>query len=230
MPQFRTTDALKVRSGPSSSADVSVVLQPGTILDGKDYAWREVQTSDGVTGWVADSYLVPVGTSRISGNPAKPSGLIFDPTFPAEKQLQDWTCSIRSCMWMLGSIGIKTTAEEMQDSMYPAYVSQELGLLDASGAGVVKYLKDYWAIDARNLSPSEYSHVCDVAGNYPAMIGGRNWGGPAKGHWSGVRGKNAVTGELLLANPASGPTYGQTTLQPSEFAEKGYFSMVYIPL
>ncbi len=148
----------------------------------------------------------------------------FDPTIPTELQVQPWTCSIRATMWLLKSIGIAVTPEEAQDGMYPRYVSEELGLLDASGAGIVQFLRDAYGVEAFNRAPVSFEEVAEWAGRYPVAIGGRNWC-----HWTAVRGVNS-DGNLILANPGgTGPRYGQQTLNRGQFEQLGWFSAVVIP-
>lgn len=157
------------------------------------------------------------------------NGLAFDPNTPTELQRQDWTCSIRSVMWMLKSLGIPVTPEDAQDAMSPKYVTPELGLLDASGAGMVAALQDTWGVGAVNDANATFDEVVAVAGRQPVAIGLRNWGGPGYGHWSAVRGVQDL--RLVLANPGgTGPRFGQQTLTRAEFDERGPASMVTIPL
>jgi hypothetical protein len=112
--------------------------------------------------------------------------------------------------------------------MSPRYVNSDVGLLDASGAGIVKVLADRWGVTARNLPSASFDDVMPLAGRQPVAIGGRNWGGPGLGHWSAVRG---VDGDrLVLANPATGSRFGQTTLTRQDWARMGPFSAVTVPL
>lgn len=152
----------------------------------------------------------------------------FDPTTPDEKQRQDWTCAVRSTMWLLKSIGIDVTPDEAQDAMSPRYVTPELGLLDASGAGIVAVLRDRWGVTAENHASVTFDEVAALAGRMPVAIGGRNWGGPGKGHWSAVRGFDGT--RLLLANPASGTVYGDGSLTREQWAWRGPWSAVVVPV
>lgn len=151
----------------------------------------------------------------------------FNPDTPTELQVQDWTCSIRSTMWLLKSIGIDVTPGEAQDAMAPRYVNPDDGLLDASGAGIVAVLRDRWGVAATNDASATFDEVAAVAGTRPAAIGLRNWGGPGHGHWSAVR---RYDGERLwLANPAgTSPTYSQQSLNRAEFDARGPASMVVV--
>jgi hypothetical protein len=167
-------------------------------------------------------------TSNDAPKEEPPAARTFDPTTPDEKQRQDWTCSIRSTMWLLKSIGIDVTPEEAQDAMSPRYVNADVGLLDASGAGIVKVLADHWGVTAQNHPSVTFDQGAGWAGRQPVAIGGRNWGGPGLGHWSAVRG---VDGDrLALANPATGSRFGQTTLTRQDWARMGPFSAVTVPL
>lgn len=152
----------------------------------------------------------------------------FDPNTPDEKQRQDWTCAVRSTMWLLKSIGVAVTPDEAQDAMSPRYVTPELGLLDATGAGIVQVLRDRWGVDAENHATVTFDQVASWAGRMPVAIGGRNWGGPGRGHWSAVRGYDGT--RLLLANPASGTVYGDASLTREQWAWRGPWSAVTVPL
>src|SRR5690606_6853639 len=103
----------------------------------------------GQVGWIAAPFLSPVEAGRWP----------FDPRTPTELQLQSWTCSIRSVMWLLKSIGIPVTAAEAQDIMAPAYVNSDVGLKDASGAGIVEVLRDAWGVTAFNRAPVSFDEV-----------------------------------------------------------------------
>jgi hypothetical protein len=163
---------------------------------------------------VATEYLSPAAGGRYE----------FDRDTPTELQVQNWTCSIRSTMWMLKSIGIPVTPAEAQDAMSPRYVNSDLGLLDASGAGIVEVLQETWGVTAFNRAPVTFDEVASWAGTYPMAIGGRNWG-----HWTAVRGFDGE--RLVLANPGgTGPRFGQQTLNRQQFVDLGWFSAVVIPV
>lgn len=214
--QRRTTDNLNLRDAPGLSGRVLETIPKGRAVhdlgetveaDGR--TWRRVVL--GSVGWVADDYLATTAARR------------FNPNTPTELQQQDWTCSIRSVMWMLKSIGVAVTADEAQDVMSPRYVNSALGLLDASGAGVVRVLRDHWGVAAFNKNPISFDEVAALAGTVPLMIGGRAWG-----HWTAVRGFDGE--RLVLANPGgTGPRYGQQTLDRDQFRTLGSFSAVWIP-
>src|SRR4051812_19019290 len=140
MASFRVTDSsVRFREGPALSAGTITMLAQDTLGDATDAAtvsadghvWRQL-TVNGRTGWVADELLQPMGS--IGGHQG---GRAFNPSIPAELQIQDWTCSIRSTMWLLKSIGIDVTPAEAQDAMSPRYVSSDDGLLNADGSGIV---------------------------------------------------------------------------------------------
>lgn len=225
------TDGVRLRAQPGTGPDATIlsVLHGGEMVEAEGdnlhtadgFTWRRVRV-EGQVGWIAVPFLSPCtsGSRR------------FDPSCPTELQVQDWTCSIRSVMWLLKSIGVAVTPAEAQDQMSPAFVNSEVGLLDASGAGIVEVLRDAWGITAFNRAPVSFDDVADWAGRFPVAIGGRNWG-----HWSAVRGIKGLgdpTGggpALMLANPGgTGPRFGQQTLNRQQFADLGWFSAVVIPI
>jgi SH3-like domain-containing protein len=212
---------LRKRPGTGANAPILTVLRSGTVVedDGGEvvnasgFDWRRVRV-DGRAGWIATQLLSPVTASRFP----------FEADTPTELQAQDWTCSIRSVMWMLKSIGVPVTPAEAQDAMSPRYVNSDVGLLDASGAGVVAVLRDRWGVEAFNRAPVSFDEVAGWAGTCPVAIGGRNWG-----HWTAVRG--FMGDRLVLANPGgTGPRFGQQTLSRQQFADLGWFSAVVIPI
>jgi hypothetical protein len=228
-PPLRVSeDGVRLRSGPGTDTAILATLRAGAEVQPlTDHAWRQVRVGD-QTGWVAADYLDASGFGTASEQQTVQSARVFDPTTPDEKQRQSWTCAIRSVMWLLKSIGISVSPEEAQDAMSPRYVTSDVGLLDASGAGIVKVLADRWGVTARNLPSASFDDVMQLAGKQPVAIGGRNWGGPGLGHWSAVRG---VDGDrLALANPAAGQRFGQTTLSRNDWARIGPFSAVVVNL
>lgn len=216
------TDGIRLRAEPSTSAEILAELRSGALVDADDSAtvsgsgfeWRHVNVG-GKVGWVASQFLSPVTSGQLH----------FDPNTPTELQRQDWTCSIRSTMWVLKSLGVAVTPEEAQDAMSPQYVRSDVGLLDASGAGIVAVLQDRWGITAFNRAPVSFDDVAGWAGRYPIALGGRNWN-----HWTAVRGLDG-DGRLVLANPGgTGPRFGQQTLNRQQFEDLGWFSAVVVPV
>lgn len=237
-PVLAANDALRVadgparlRSAPSTAATIVRELPTGTALidlgdalvDADGHRWRRVAL--GSVGYVADELLASVGEDQ----PQAPGRYTFNPDFPTQIQRQDWTCSIRSTMMLLDSIGISVTPAEAQDAMSPRYVNADVGLLDASGAGIGAVLREHWGVEAVNFGSLSFDEAMSLAGTGPLAIGLRNWGGPHAGHWSAVRGKEGD--RLVLANPAgTGPRYGQQTLDRQEYDARGPASGVFIPI
>ena len=232
--QLRVTDGgVRLRAGPSTTAAIVMSLTAGTLVaPSSPYAWRQVSTG-GTTGWIATTFLADAGgapapapTPSPTPDPAPAPGTRyqFDASTPTELQVQDWTCSIRSTMWCLKSIGIAVTPAEAQDAMSPRCCNSDVGLLDASGAGIVQVLRDRWDVEAFNRNPVSFDDVASWAGKCPVALGGRAWG-----HWTAVRGFDGE--RLVLANPGgTGPRFGQQTLNRQQFADLGAFSAVVIPI
>jgi uncharacterized protein YraI len=217
-----TDDEVRLRAQPGRRARILEELGRGTVVVDigeatvveDDLEWRRVSVG-GETGWIATQFLRPAdATSRFQ----------FDPTMPTELQVQDWTCSIRSTMWCLKSIGVAVTPAEAQDAMSPQYVNSDVGLLDASGSGIVRVLRERWNVEAFNRNPVSFDEVANWAGKQPVALGGRRWG-----HWTAVRGFDGE--RLVLANPGgTGPRWGQQTLNRQQFEDLGSFSAVVIPV
>lgn len=227
---LHTTDTVNLREQPTVESSVVVQVDPGTVVEARDgRAWWPVRLVDGTEGWMAADF-VEVGDFAPEFLRAKDTvqlatktpQLAFNASTPTELQVLDWTCSIRSTMWLLKSIGIDVTPAEAQDAMSPRYVTPAVGLLDASGAGIVQVLRERWGVAAFNRNPVSFDEVAAQAGKLPVAIGGRNWG-----HWVAVRGFDGE--RLVLANPGgTGPRYGQQTLDRGQFAALGSFSMVVV--
>lgn len=226
--QLRVTDdGVRLRSDPSTSAAIVTTLGAGTLVTpSSPFGWRQVSTGGG-TGWIAASFLADADDAPAptpSPGPTPGTRFRFNANTPTELQIQDWTCSIRSTMWCLKSIGIAVTPAEAQDAMSPRYCNSNVGLLDASGAGIVAVLRDRWGVAAFNRNPVSFDDVAGWAGRYPVALGGRAWG-----HWTAVRGFDGE--RLILANPGgTGPRFGQQTLDRQQFADLGSFSAVVIPI
>ncbi len=218
-------DGVRLRSGPGTDSRILATLAAGTeVTPLTDHAWRQVNVG-GQAGWIAADLLREGSEQTQSG---AQSIRTFDPNTPTYHQRQDWTCSIGSVIWMLRAIGIDVTPDEAQDAMSPRYVTPELGLLDATGSGIVGVLRDRWGVKATAYPSLMFDEAQEMAGRQPLAIGGRNWGGPGLGHWSAVR--SATPDLLALANPARGATYGQAVLTRSDWKRLGPFSGVAVEL
>jgi hypothetical protein len=229
MASYRVTEGgVRFRGAPSLSAETLATLAQDTLGESTDAAtvsadghiWRQVSVN-GQTGWIADEFLQAMGS--IGGTHG---ALHFDPSTPDEIQRQDWTCSIRSTMWMLKSVGIDVSPADAQDAMSPRYVSSDDGLLNADGSGIVAVLRDTWGVSAFNRGTVSFDDVAGWAGKVPVAIGGRAWV-----HWTAVRGVDG-SGNLVLANPAGtgGGRWGLATLNRQQFADLGSFSAVVVPV
>lgn len=218
-----TENGLRLRTYPSvTSSTILTTLPAGAKVKSVDeYSWRQVEYQ-GKQGWVAANYLEQVTDA---GN-GEPKAMQFDPATPTEFQVQNWTCAIRTTMWLLKSIGIQITAAEAQDAMVPRYVTSDDGLLDGTGAGIVEYLRNVHGVAAYNIPEASYQQIHELAGKLPIGIGGHNWGGSFLGHWSAVRGANEQG--IILANPARGTTYGQLQLSEHAWNWRSPFSAVVV--
>jgi hypothetical protein len=128
----------------------------------------------------------------------------------------------------LRAFGRSETEADVVAGLGPARISPALGLLDASGAGLVSYLGEL-GISAANNPEASFLDVTAAAGFQPMLIGGRAWN-----HWVGVRisdtpNATALASALALANPAPGWMGIHQVLYDYDFAQLGPFSAVWFP-
>lgn len=145
---------------------------------------------------------------------------------PADLQDYPWDCSAASTAWALRTIGMNLSEQDVIVGLGPGRISPSLGLLDASGSGLVEYLAEL-GVAAENNPAAQFADVWAAAGHQPMVIGGRAWG-----HWVAVRVPRAVAGsygvyELALMNPAPGYKDVYQVLADWQFQELGPFSAVW---
>jgi len=196
-----TEDGVRFRAAPGLNGTILQELKAGApvyptgapLTDADGHRWRQVALAP--IGWVADEFLA-----------AAPAGITFNPDFPLRRQVQDWTCSIRTTQMVIeGTLGVTIDVGVLQAEMCPRYVNPEVGLLDGSGRGIVEVLSAH-GIQARSIAVATFSQVANLAGTTAIGLGGHGWGGV--GHWVAVR--RFRDGALELGNPAgTGPRFGQ---------------------
>lgn len=147
---------------------------------------------------------------------------------PVELQDVPWDCAAASLTWALNAYGHAITEQDVVRGLGPARISPALGLLDASGAGLVSYLAEL-GIPAMNDAQASWEDIQGGAGHQPMVMGGREWC-----HWTGVRmGTLTITGwnmdAVALANPAPGWRDVDQVLVRADFDFLGPFSAVWFP-
>jgi hypothetical protein len=145
---------------------------------------------------------------------------------PRDNQDYPWDCSACSTAWAMRTIGRDVSEQDVIRGLGPSRISASLGLLDASGAGLVEYLSEQ-GISADNDSSSSWDEVMAAAGYQPLLIGGRAWC-----HWVAVRvGSEAMQRPdldlLTLMNPAPGYMGVDQVLDETGFSRLGPFSAVW---
>lgn len=162
---------------------------------------------------------------RLTGGKPMPTRVTFNPAEPPHAQEHDYDCSQDSLEWALHSVGRKPSDGWLEQTMIAEGVmSRELGLIDASGAGLAAFVRRQYGefgYDANNENPVSFDALAAEIGPYPMLIGGRAWG-----HWSGLKGYDRARDVLLLANPADGYKGVGQTMSREQFAALGPFSMV----
>jgi hypothetical protein len=124
------------------------------------------------------------------------------------------------------TIGYSVSEQDVIAGLGPTRISPSLGLLDASGAGLVSYLGEM-GITADNDSSATWDEIMAAAGYQPMVIGGRGWC-----HWVAVRmGADAIrrpeVNAIALMNPAPGYMNIHQVLYRDEFDLLGPFSAVW---
>jgi hypothetical protein len=158
-----------------------------------------------------------------------PSALTFNPHQPPERQVQDWTCSIRSTAWCLKSLGLPVDIGALQDEMVPRYVTPALGLLDGRGYGLAEVIRAHlpadWAGRVAVAERVDWAGLYDRAGSGPIALGLHG-----AYHWLNVA-QLLDDGTLSAPNPA--PKYPTGTpigdvLTRDEFEHFGPVSAVFV--
>lgn len=155
---------------------------------------------------------------------------VFDPSFPAFAQNDDWSCAPTSTRWGLWAYTRQPTEQWLENSMLSqGVVTKQYGLSDGSGAELADWItREYgeFGFSGQNVATVTFQDVAAEALKqlHPLMMGGHSWG--AAGHWTGVRGFEAGSNRLLLANPASGYDGVTQQMSPEQFRSLGPFSMV----
>jgi hypothetical protein len=150
--------------------------------------------------------------------------LTYNPDAPVDLQPDDWSCSEQSAQWLLRSIGRKPGDAWIRDQLLTnGLVTPELGLMDASGVQLARWLQkeygDEMGLVVKAVAPVLWEDILTMAGTRPVMIGGRGWN-----HWSGVR--RARGNVLELANPAPNWKGVGTELDMNEWAAQGPWSAI----
>jgi hypothetical protein len=155
----------------------------------------------------------------------------FNRDEPPHPQENSYDCSQDSLEWAMWALGRRPDNGWMEVTMIAERVmTPDLGLLDASGAGLAAFVKRHYGefgFDANNeASVSWDALVAEVnpRSPYPILAGGRKFG--PGGHWVGVHGYDAARGALLLANPANGYTGIGQSITRAEWEARGPWSMV----
>jgi hypothetical protein len=150
----------------------------------------------------------------------------WDWRHPVELQDYAWDCAAASTAWALQAAGLPYTEDEVIAGLGPTRISPQLGLLDATGAGLVEWLASIGVV-AENDPEASFENLEAAAGFQPMVCGGRAWY-----HWTGVRMggvafDGAARGLLLLANPAPGYMGISQLLSASASHALGPFSAVW---
>src|SRR5436189_2824796 len=145
---------------------------------------------------------------------------------PRDNQDYPWDCAACSTAWAMRTIGYAVSEDDVIAGLGPERISPSLGLLDASGAGLVSYLGEQ-GISAANNPSASFSDCLAAAGDQPMVIGGRAWN-----HWVAVRMGGPAAGRpdlavLIRMHPAPGWMGVSQWLVEDDFDGLGPFSAVW---
>jgi hypothetical protein len=145
---------------------------------------------------------------------------------PADLQDYAWDCAACSTAWALRTVGYPHTEQDVIAGLGPSRISPALGLLDASGSGLVSYLAEIGVV-SENTAEASWQDIVDAAGFQPMVMGGRQWC-----HWVGVRMGSSAAGLpaqsiVLLMNSSPGYRDVGQSITAWEFEELGPFSAVW---
>lgn len=126
--------------------------------------------------------------------------LLYNPSQPPERQVQDWVCSIRVTAWMLRSLGLPVDIGALQDEMSPTYVTPAVGLLDGRGYGIAEVLRAHlpadWHERVHVFERISWAELRSLAGHGPIGLGLHS-----AYHWVNVA-RQRADGDLDAPNPA----------------------------
>lgn len=145
---------------------------------------------------------------------------------PVHAQEDSFDCSQESLEWALYALGRKPAENWLEPTMIAEGVmSADLGLLDASGAGLAAFVRRHYGefgYDANNEPSISWDWIVAEGGHaYPVLIGGRAWN-----HWVAVRDYDPARDVLLLSNPSDGWGGVGQTMNRQQFERLGPFSAV----
>lgn len=152
---------------------------------------------------------------------------VYDWQEPPRLQENDWDCSCESIEWCLYAWGRAPDDNWIENSMIAAgVVDPAIGCMDKSGAGLAAWLNTEYGefgYVASNDPSVSFDDVAAEAGLYrhPLAMSGGAWY-----HWSGVRGYDAASDVIILANPAPGYQGVGQTMNRGQWAALGPWSMV----
>jgi conflict system STAND superfamily ATPase len=138
---------------------------------------------------------------------------------PDVRQSHTWSGSAAALEWMLHTIGINYSEDDVVTLLGPDEISPDLGLLDASGQGIRDRLVAA-GIPAHNGALT-YNDALKMAGLQPMMLNIAGTYGSV-----GVRGR--AGGTLQIANPAPGYRGLGKTLDRAQFDAVGHVYGVWI--
>lgn len=117
----------------------------------------------------------------------------YDQNTPTVFQSGDWQCSAASSAWVLRSVGISWSQDDVVQWLGPRNITEATGLQEGSGRMLAALFKERGL--KADFGPITWERALELASQQPFCMGGGRWN-----HWTAVRGTDGQ--RLLLANPA----------------------------
>lgn len=117
----------------------------------------------------------------------------YDSNTPTVVQTGDWQCSAASSAWVLRSVGISWSQDDVVRWLGPRNITEATGLQEGSGRKLAELFRERGL--TADFGSISWERAIEMAGKQPFCMGGGAWN-----HWTAVRGTDGQ--RLLLANPA----------------------------
>ena len=204
-----TVDSLGVLGSLVTTQNVLLPLG-STSTDQQNGATVQPPGSGATAPGAPSQAMGPLGTFT--------SGLAMEPGIDTENE-SGWNCSAAASAWALRSMGIPATWQDIVHSMYPGW---DGGADEPPGFGggpamstLATAIGTLYNVTVKE--PLTTSDITSLAGQVPIVFNGTPGSFWPEGHFVGVRSAD-TSGNISLANPTGGATYGQTVLAPAQYA------------
>jgi hypothetical protein len=152
-----------------------------------------------------------------------PGDAVYDPDAAPERQVQPWTCSVRTATWLLNSLGFARAAGDVQDAMVAAgLVTPADGLEDGTGEALEGWLHGQTGLPVLGQRAVTWDELQALAGQAPIGMGSGTLY-----HWLAVR-RVLDADTLALMNPAPGYRDLGDTMSRAQFDQWAPWNAIWL--